>query len=78
MSTSLPLVSSGILIYCWEMSGSYLAWALIVLAGFTWSSVSPGMYIETRLDWFVTNPFHFIIYKLCNHLWLYLYILMCY
>jgi hypothetical protein len=70
MSTSLPLVSSGILIYCWDMSGSYLGWALIVLTGFTGSSVPSGEYIKTVLDQFLTNPFHFIICKLSNHLWL--------
>jgi hypothetical protein len=77
MSPSLPLQSSGILIYRWEMSGSYLGWALIVLTGFTWCSVPPGEYVETGPDWFLTNPFHLIIYKLSNHLWLYLYVLMC-
>jgi hypothetical protein len=68
MSPNLPLVSSGIFIYHREVSGSYLSWALIVLTGFTWSSVPPGGYVKTGLNWFLTNPFCFIIYKLSNHL----------
>jgi len=59
------------------MSGSYLGWVLIVPTGFTWSPVPSGEYVETGLDWFLKNPFHFIIYELSDHLWLYLYVLMC-